>query len=86
MIKNYLEEKYNLLRPVKTNELVRLGRNMVGGYIVDLGIVEKTKNLITLGFGPEWSFESDFLKIKNNCSVYIYDHKLSSIPYFKNIW
>ena len=33
MIKNYLEEKYNLLRPVKTNELVRLGRNMVSGSL-----------------------------------------------------
>ena len=86
MIKNFLDHKYNLLRPVKTYELVRLGRNMVGGYIVDLGIVEKTDNLVTLGFGPEWSFEADFLKIKNNCNVYIYDHKLSSVPYFKDIW
>ena len=86
MIKNYLDRKYNLLRPIKTYELVRLGRNMVGGYIVDLGMIKKTDNLITLGFGPEWSFESDFLKMKNNCNVYIYDHNLSSISYFKDIW
>ena len=86
MIKNCLDRKYNLLRPVKTFELVRLGRDMVGGYIVDLGMIEKTDILITLGFGPEWSFESDFLKMKNNCKVYIYDHNLSSIPYIKEIW
>ena len=86
MIKICLDRKYNLLRPVKTFELVRLGRDMVGGYIVDLGIIEKTDILITLGFGPEWSFESDFLKMKNNCKVYIYDHNLSSMPYFKEIW
>ena len=86
MIKNCLDQKYNLLRPVKTFELVRLGRDMVGGYIVDLGMIEKTDILITLGVGPEWSFESDFLKMKNNCKVYIYDHNLSSIPYIKEIW
>jgi hypothetical protein len=44
MIKNYLEEKYNLLRPVKTNELVRLGRNMVSGSNSPLA----TKNKIIL--------------------------------------
>ena len=86
MIKNILEKKYNFLRPVKTSQLVRLGRNMVGGYVVDLNMIEKTNTLITFGFGPEWSFELDFLKIKNNCNVFIYDHNLSSAPYFKEIW
>ena len=73
MIKNLLDKKYNLLKPFKTNELVRLGRNMVGGYVVDLGMIEKTNTLITFGFGPERSFELDFLKMKNNCNVFIYD-------------
>ncbi len=86
MPKNILNEKYNLLRPIKTNALVRLGRNMVGGYIVDLDIVEKTDILVTFGFGPEWSFESEFLKIKENSKVVIYDHKLTITPYFKEIW
>jgi hypothetical protein len=86
MVKNLLDKKYNLLKPFKTNELVRLGRNMVGGYVVDLGMIEKTNTLITFGFGPEWSFELDFLKMKNNCNVFIYDHNLSSTPYFKEIW
>ena len=86
MIKNILNKKYNLLRPIKTQELVRLGKNMVGGYVVDLSMIEKTNILITCGFGPEWSFESDFIKMKNNCNVFIYDHNLSSAPYFKEIW
>ena len=86
MIKNILNKKYNLLRPIKTQELVRLGKNMVGGYVVDLSMIEKTNILIACGFGPEWSFESDFIKMKNNCNVFIYDHNLSSAPYFKEIW
>ena len=85
MIKNILNKKYNLLRPIKTQELVRLGKNMVGGYVVDLSMIEKTNILITCGFGPEWSFESDFIKMKDNCNVFIYDHNLSSTPYLVNI-
>ena len=52
MSKNILNKKYNFLRPIKTKSLVRMGRNMVGGYIVDLEIIEKTNTLISLGFGP----------------------------------
>ena len=48
MIKNILNKKYNLLRPIKTQELVRLGKNMVGGYVVDLSMIEKTNILIIL--------------------------------------
>ena len=85
MSKNILNKKYNFLRPIKTKSLIRMGRNMVGGYIVDLEIIEKTNTLISFGFGPEWSFEDEFLKIKDNGKVIIYDHGLTPVPYFKEI-
>ena len=44
MIKNILNKKYNLLRPIKTQELVRLGKNMVGGYVVDLSMDESNSH------------------------------------------
>ncbi len=85
MSKNILNEKYNLLKPHKTNNLVRIGRNMVGGYIVDLNILEQTNTLMTLGFGPEWSFELDYLKMKKGSNLIIYDHNLSAVPYIKQV-
>lgn len=85
MSKNILNKKYNFLRPIKTKSLVRMGRNMVGGYIVDLEIIEKTNTLISLGFGPEWSFEDEFLKIKDNGKIIIYDHGLTTVPYLREI-
>ena len=43
---NILEKKYNFLRPIKTDNLIRLGREMDGGYIVDYNIINKyPKNL-----------------------------------------
>ena len=83
---NILDKKYNFLRPIKTNSLVRLGQQADGGYVVDLGMIEKTNTLITFGFGPEWSFELDFIERNKNLSIYIYDYTVSSSPYIKKIW
>ena len=46
---NILEKKYNFLRSIKTNNLIRLGREMDGGYIVDSNIINNTNILITFG-------------------------------------
>jgi len=46
---NILEKKYNFLRSIKTNNLIRLGREMDGDYIVDSNIINNTDILITFG-------------------------------------
>ena len=65
---NILDKKYNFLRPIKINTLIRLGREMDGGYIVDSNIIDNCDTLITFGLGDssqiedQWSFETDFIK------------------------
>ena len=62
-----VDKKYNFLKPIKTSNLIRFGGKLDGGYVVDLEIVKKCNNLITLGLGPNWSFELDYLsKNKKN--------------------
>ena len=39
---NILDKKYNFLRPIKTNSLIRLGPEVDGGYIVDSNIINNT--------------------------------------------
>ena len=51
-----IDKKYNFLKPIRTSNLKRLGRNGDGGYVVDYGIIKNTKTLITFGLGPDWSF------------------------------
>jgi hypothetical protein len=80
-----VDKKYNFLKPIKTPNLIRLGEKLDGGYVVDFEIIKKCNNLITLGLGPNWSFELDYLRKNKKNKVHIYDHTLSSYPYIKAI-
>ena len=50
-----------LLRPVDVRDLVRLGRNRDGGYVVSRRAVAATRALVGIGVNDEWSFEEAFL-------------------------
>ena len=81
----FVDKKYNFLKPTRTPNLVRLGRNHDGGYVVDSEIIKQCNILITFGLGPDWSFELDYIKKNKEIEIYIYDHTVSSYPYIKEI-
>jgi len=59
-----------ILKPSHSFDLIRLGRNNDGGYLVGRNSLENSKYLISLGIGDDWSFEEDFLK-KNRSNVIV---------------
>ena len=63
----------NFLNPYKDTNLIRLGKNNDGGYIVNAIDVKNTKNLVSLGISFDYSFEEDFLKMNNKTNVRTYD-------------
>ena len=67
-----VDKKYNFLKPIRTSNLIRLGRNLDGGYVVDFEIVKKCNTLITFGLGSDWSFELDYIKKNKEIKIYIY--------------
>ena len=79
-------KKYNFLKPVKNSNLIRLGRNADGGYVVDFEIVKRCNTLIAFGLGSDWTFELDYIKKNKNIEIYMYDYTASSYPYIKEIW
>lgn len=71
-----------ILQPFDCKDIVRLGKNNDGGYLVNRADVEKSTKLITFGISNDWSFEADFTKI-NDCPVIGYDGSLTEdIPFF----
>lgn len=64
------------LKPYHTNflNLIRLGRNYDGGYIIDKRVIKKTSAVITCGLEAEWSFEKEFQKYNRNCKIIAFDH------------
>jgi len=59
-------------KPSATYDLIRLGRNHDGGYLVDPASVSMANQLLSFGLATDWSFEKDFLE-KNNVPLSAYD-------------
>jgi hypothetical protein len=49
------------LQPAGVFDLIRLGRDQDGGYLVDSRDVQAADVLLSLGVCDDWSFEADFL-------------------------
>ena len=73
----------NYLKPFHTNvsNLIRLGRKLDGGYVIDKRVISKTKAVITCGLESEWSFENEFQKYNKKCKIVAFDHTVN-----KNFW
>ncbi|MDR2343045.1 MAG: hypothetical protein LBD86_00760 [Spirochaetaceae bacterium] len=69
---------YNLdrYRPVELHDLIRLGRDYDGGYVISKSQIEKTDILLSFGISDDWSFEADFEKRKR-IKIYAYDYSVS---------
>ena len=72
------------LKPKYYYNLLRIGRNNDGGYLVEKDSLKASKALISFGLGFDWSFEKDFYKLHSNVPIHCYDHtvKYSAIKKF----
>jgi hypothetical protein len=65
-----------ILQPYYCNDLIRIGKDHDGGYLVNKEDISKSKNLLSFGINDDWSFEEQFLNI-NNCTLYGYDNSVN---------
>lgn len=61
----------------KKSNLIRIGPNTDGGYVIDKRIINRTRTIITCGLNDDWEFEKDFLKKNNKCEIIAYDHTVN---------
>jgi len=62
-------------KPDGAYELIRMGSDHDGGYLVDPKSIEQSNALIALGIGRNWSFEKDFLERKS-VRIHAYDYSI----------
>ena len=79
-----LDKSFNFLKPYEVNDLIRLGRNEDGGYIVSESIIKSSNYLLAFGMGADWSFEEDFLS-KKKVPIYAYDAGVSKNFFLKEL-
>ena len=66
----------NIFKPKFNYDLIRLGSNYDGGYLVERTSILKTQYLYSFGISTNWDFEQDFINI-NNVNIYAFDGSIS---------
>jgi len=64
-----------ILKPYYCSDLVRIGKDNDGGYLVNKNDIHNTKSLLSFGIGEDVSFEKNFISL-NPCPVYAYDETI----------
>ena len=67
-----------------SDDLVRIGKNNDGGYIISNTDINNTEILISLGISHDWSFEENFDKLKK-VTIYAYDASINKKIFYKKI-
>ena len=63
-------------KPKELFDLVRIGKNNDGGYLVCKNSLKETELLISFGIGNDFSFEENFFKLKK-VSIHAYDPSIN---------
>jgi hypothetical protein len=73
----------SFLKPVSSFDLIRIGRNFDGGYLVQREQIVNRTILVSFGINDDWSFEYDFLSFNRNAVIYLFDKSVSFSQIFK---
>jgi hypothetical protein len=69
------------LQPVQLNDLIRVGNESDGGYLLPNTYLTRIDRLLSLGLGENWTFETELSLLNKNLKIEVYDHTVS-IKYF----
>jgi len=72
-------------RPKHKYNLIRMGQDNDGGYLVEKKSIENAKALVSFGVSMDWSFEKDFSLI-NKGKIHAYDHTVNNNFFIKKIF
>lgn len=76
--------QFDLLRPLNVDDLIRVGRDHDGGYVISERTLACTDLLIGLGINDDWSFEADFLRRRPNTPLIAVDGTVSAGAFRRN--
>lgn len=76
----------NAIRPFSGIGHRRLGPHNDGGYVVPEVVLEKSRMLVSLGFGHDFRFEREFLKLDPENTVLLYDSEIDLTATIKKLF
>jgi hypothetical protein len=61
---------------LKLDDLIRVGRNYDGGYVISESLMKRSSALLSFGINDDWSFEEDFYR-KSGVGCYGFDYSVN---------
>ncbi len=80
MINKILFPKYYI------KDLIRVGSQSDGGYVISNKIIRKADYLLSFGLGDNFRFETDLKKKNPKCKIYVYDHTINFFYWTKHFF
>ena len=80
--------KYDIgaYRPIRSDDLIRVGRNYDGGYVVPKRVVNEMDALLSLGVNLDWSFEKHLLQLRPDLDLVCVDGTTGLRKAFKKMF
>ena len=75
----------DFLKPYYINDLIRIGSDHDGGYLISLRDLLKSKHLISFGISFDWSFEKEFKEKNKRIIIKTFDGSVGFKYYRKNL-
>jgi len=76
---------FSKCHPIELNDLIRIGNENDGGYILSERQIKKTDVLLCFGLRDDWAFENSFSKYKD-VRIYSYDFSTKGLPFLSRIF
>jgi hypothetical protein len=71
---------FSKCHPIELDDLVRVGNDFDGGYILSKRMIDKTKIVLSFGVRDDFTFEEDFSQMAN-VKIYSYDYSTTLLPF-----
>ena len=78
-----IPENKKKLAPLIFADLIRIGNDFDGGYVLPSCSIEGVNTLISFGVGSNWTFESCIEKLLPTIKIYGFDHTVSLSYFFR---
>jgi hypothetical protein len=75
----------SLLSPYIVDDLIRVGRENDGGYVIPKSLIAETRVLVSLGVSDDWSFDQHFKKLNPKIHIHAYDYTISKTVFRNRI-
>ena len=70
-------QDYRWMAPVAVPDLVRLGKDWDGGYVLSARSIDSATGMLSFGINDDWSFDQHWVQRKPNDRIHGYDGTIS---------